>query len=272
MMKRYMALILVLSLFIVAAFTGCFENGENKKETFSGDYDANQNTILKITNLNGDITINEWDGDTVKMTGEKIVPEKYKDELDEVEVNVTEANNEIIIRTIYQDDDERHVTVNMEIDVPSYVYIEFVKNTNGNIEISDTYGNTSVENTNGNVIINDVEGFVSVENTNGNNEVRGTTGIGDVGTTNGNVLVEISDISENVSIISTNGNVDVYILLTLNATIDMQTTNGALTISEVTLDKSLDDDTHVIGNLNDGGYKINIQTSNGNAKLYKLNA
>jgi DUF4097 and DUF4098 domain-containing protein YvlB len=84
--------------------------------------------------------------------------------------------------------------------------------------------------------------------------------------------VEIFYFTEDISISSSNGKVVVYILPSLNATIDMQTSNGDVSVSGVTLDKSLDQDKHVTGTLNGGGYKIDISSSNGDVELKKLNA
>jgi DUF4097 and DUF4098 domain-containing protein YvlB len=62
----------------------------------------------------------------------------------------------------------------------------------------------------------------------------------------------------------------VYIAISLNATIDLQTSNGKASVSGVTLDKTTDEEKHITGTLNGGGFSINIHTSNGNVDLKKL--
>jgi DUF4097 and DUF4098 domain-containing protein YvlB len=253
MRKEYIVTALVLCILATAAFSGCI--GTNMvTDEFSGEYNANENTTLTVSNSNGDIRIETNVGDTVILDGEKKVSEDKKDQLDKTEIEVTEGNNSIAIETTYEDPKKKEVTVNMDISVPEYVNVE------------------SIHTSNGDITINDVEGHVSVSTSNGNVDIKGTEGISDVSSSNGNVNVEVFDFIEDIEISSSNGNVVVYILPTLNATIDMQTSNGKISISGVTLDKSLDDDKHKTGTLNGGGFSINIHTSNGNVDLKKLDA
>ncbi|UCG70020.1 MAG: hypothetical protein JSV09_03120 [Thermoplasmata archaeon] len=251
--RKYLLALLVLGLLIITAFSGCIDT-DMVTEDFSGEYNANENTTLSVENSNGYIKINTYNGDTVKLDGEKRVSENRKEELDKTEIEVTEENNEIIIETIYEDPQNTHVRVNMDIMVPDYVNVESVQSSNGDITIRD------------------VEGYVSAESSNGDVEVRGTTGISGVSSSNGDLIVEVFDFVKDINTSSSNGDVIVYILPTLNATIDLQTSNGDASVSGVTLDKTLDQDKHVTGTLNGGGYKINIHSSNGNVELKKLNA
>jgi hypothetical protein len=269
--RKYHILLLIMGILVISASTGCFST-DMVTEDFSGDYDANENTTLKVTNSNGDITIMVWDGEKVKLEGEKRVSENRKDELDTVEINVTEENDEIVITTIYHDEDKKHVTVNMEIMVPEYVKVESVKSSNGDIKIIDTLGDTFAESSNGDVTIKDVDGYVNAHSSNGDLDIRGTTGISDMSTSNGDIYVEILDIQGDVSISSSNGKVVAYILPTLECTIDMDTSNGDVSVSGITLDTTVDEDNHIKGTLNGGGHKIELQSSNGDVELKKLDA
>jgi len=255
MCKKFLIASAVLGLMVIAAFSGCVEDTGDKiiSQSFYGEYNTNENTTLTVTNRNGDIKINTCDGNTVKLDVEKKVSEAHEDELDKTEINVTEENNEIIIETIYLDQEKTRITVNMDITVPDYVTVK------------------SVQSSNGDVTIKNVEGYVSASSSNGDVEVRGTTGVGDVSSSNGHITVEVFDFLENINISSSNGNVVVYIIPSFNTTIDMQTSNGDVSVSGITLDKTLDEDTHVTGTLNGGGYKINIHSSNGDVELRKLN-
>jgi DUF4097 and DUF4098 domain-containing protein YvlB len=250
--RRYIVMALALGLLVIAAFSGCIET-EMVTEDFSGEYDANENTTLTVKNSNGNIKINTYSGDTVKLDGEKKVSEDKKDQLDKTKIEVTEENNEIIIETIYDDPKKTEVNVRMDISVPEYVKVE------------------SAQSSNGDVTINDVDGYVSASSSNGDVEVKGTSGVSDVSSSNGDVTVEVFDFMEDISISSSNGKVVVYILTTLNATIDLQTSNGDASVSGVTLDKTKDENKHIIGTINGGGHKISISSSNGDVELKKLN-
>ena len=57
----------------------------------------------------------------------------------------------------------------------------------------------------------------------------------------------------------------------LNADLDISTSNGYITIdSDLGLILSLSEEKHKGGQLGDGGDQIDIHTSNGNIKIYKL--
>jgi hypothetical protein len=271
MMRRYTVLILVLSILTVAASTGCFST-DMVTEDFNREYDSNENTTLEVRNSNGDITVKVWDGETIKLDAQKRVSENRKDELDKTEINVTEENDEIVVKTIYHDEDKMHVTVNMEIMVPEYVKVESVKSSNGDIKITDTLGDTFAESSNGDVPIEDVDGYVKAHSSNGDLDIKGTTGISDMSTSNGDINVEIFDIQNDVSISSSNGKVVVYILPTLKCKVDMDTSNGDVSVSGITLDKTVDEDKHIKGTLNGGGHTIEMHSSNGDVELKKLDA
>jgi hypothetical protein len=251
--KKYLVMFLLVGLLVISAFSGCISTNM-ATEDVEGEYNTNENTTFSVSNSNGYIKINTYDGDKVKLDAQKRVPEDKKDELDETEINVTEENNEISIKTIYEDPNKTDVTVNMDITIPEYVSVE------------------SVHSSNGDVTINDVDGYVSASSSNGNVKVKGTTGISQVSSSNGDVTVEVLDFIEDISISSSNGKVVVYILTTLNATIDLSTSNGRASVSGVTLDKTRDDDKHITGTLNGGGFKIDISSSNGDVELRKLEA
>jgi hypothetical protein len=242
-----------MGLFVTALLTGCISN-DIVTEDFSGEYNTNDNTTLIVKNSNGDIRITTYEGDTVKLDAEKRVSENHKDELDKTEINVTEVDNEIVIETIYEEPSKTHATVNMVLKVPEYVNVESVRSSNGDITVRN------------------VKGYPTVSSSNGDVDMRGTTGISEVSSSNGDVTVEVFSLKEDVSISSSNGDVVVYILLSLNATIDMQTSNGRALVSGLSLDTTLDEDKHITGTMNGGGHKVEIHSSNGDVELKKLTA
>ena len=51
----------------------------------------------------------------------------------------------------------------------------------------------------------------------------------------------------------------------------MKTSNGDISISGVQLDITISEEDYKVGKLGEGGNKLDINTSNGNINLYKLN-
>jgi hypothetical protein len=262
----------ILVILLAASLPGCIESSESKgtvKEEFSGEYPTDENTILIVENVNGNIDITGWSGDKITLDAEEKVDEKQKSQLDDVEVNVTEDSNKVIIKAIYNTE-KRDVTVTMTIKVPHAVTVEKVKDVNGDIEVSDVKGDCEVSNTNGKITLNDVDGYINAKMTNGDIEIKDTTGISEVTNTNGDIKVEIYNLRADVDVTNTNGDISVSILPSLDANITLGTENGKVKVNDLALEYSVNDSKLVIGTLGDGTYKVDLMTTNGNVNLNKL--
>jgi hypothetical protein len=259
-------------ILLTVTISGCIQTSESKgwaKETFYGDYATDDNTVLIVENVNGDIDITGWSGDRITLDAEEKVEDKYEEQLDDVEINVTLDSNKVIIKAIYTTE-KRDVEVTMTIKVPHAVTLESVKNTNGEIKIFDVKGDCVVTNTNGLINIDDVDGYINAKMTNGDIEIKDTMGIQNVENINGNIKTEIFNLRANVDIINTNGDVAVYILPTMNANLTLKTENGRVEVHSLTLEYSVDDSKLKTGELGLGTYMVNLITTNGNVDLFKL--
>jgi DUF4097 and DUF4098 domain-containing protein YvlB len=273
MMKIYHIAFLMLAVFLVTAFSGCTEYGpeygSEEIEDFNGEYEAGNDTVLMVTNVNGQIKINSWEGDTITLEATKRT--RYgKDELDKVEIIVTESDDEIKIETTFNTFEDDRVSVDMDINVPNNVPVDLVKTTNGNIQILDTKGDTTVVSTNGAIVIRNVDGYVKASTTNGAIDIRGTTGIDDLETTNGKIDAQIFDFKDDVDIKCTNGGITLSIDPSLNADIEAKTTNGDISVNDIALVLTGIERTHMEAILGNGGNKIYIKTTNGNVNLNEL--
>lgn len=263
--KQYIMGIIVLVL--IGGLSGCV--GPKTTDYFNGEYDANENTILKVTTINGQIEITVWDNSNISFNAVK--KSSYgQEELDKTEINVIEDENQIEIEVKYTGQRQTTPSVDMNIKVPQYVIVDSAKTSNGAIKISGTKGDVKATSSNGAIVIENVEGYVSATTSNGRIEVRGTTGVKNLASSNLGVEAEVYDFQENSRITTSNGGITVYINPLLNADIDMETSNGQISISGVILNLTISEDKHKSGILGDGGNQLNIHTSNGNINLIKL--
>jgi hypothetical protein len=254
-------------MFLVAGLSGCF--GPQATDYFNGEYEANENTVLKVTTLNGQIEITAWDEDTVSFNAVK-KSSIGQEELDKVEINVIENENRIEIEAKYIGQRTTTPSVDMNIKVPRYVTVDSATTSNGAVQISGTKGDVKATSSNGAIIIENVDGYVSATTSNGRIEVKGTTGIKDLTSSNLGINAEVYDFQENITISTSNGGITVYVNPSLNSDINMETSNGQISISGITLNLTISEEKHKSGTLGDGGNRISIQTSNGNIKLYEL--
>jgi hypothetical protein len=257
----------IVTLFFITVFSGCF--GPQVTDYFNGLYAVNEQTILTVTNINGQVEITGWDGDNVTVNAVK-KSSFGTEELDKIDINVTSVGNYLNIKTIYTGLATIRGSVDMNIKVPRTIHIETVTSSNGAIQITDTKGDMEVLSSNGAIIIDSVDGYVSAETSNGRIEIKETTGIKNIQTSNGAIIAEVADFQENIAIETSNGPVTVYLNPSLNATIEMRTSNSKITVEGITLNVELLEDTHVIGSIGSDGRQLDIQTSNGKIQLIKL--
>ena len=255
--------IMLLTIFL----SGCVV--PQATDYFSGFYEANENTVLTVKNINGQIEIYTWDGDNVSFNAVKR-SNFGQEELDKVFIEVTELENSIEIETSYSGSSTIRASVDMNIKIPSFVTVGSAETSNGAVQINDAKGDVEASSSNGAIIIDGVNGYVTASTSNGRIEVTNTTGVRDIQTSNGRITVEIPDFKEDIKIHTSNGRITVYINTDLNATIEMQTSNGNINIHDVELLTSETSDTYIKGTIGGGGNTIDIQTTNGDIHLYKL--
>ena len=277
MMKRKiiicfsLASMLVLTVFL----SGCtFPIGDKICEYTEAEYEADENTILEVNNINGEIKITGWDGDTVYLRVVKSVKKIFgEDEFEKVEVNVNEIGNKISIETEYLKNNVP-VAVFMDIKVPMYVTVESVNLINGGVSLSDLKGDVQIDVTNGYIDVCGVDGYVGAKTANGPIEVKDTTGINDITTLNGVVYAEVYDFKEDIEISTVSGVIDVYINPELDANMDMEAKSIAGGISlndmEPLLDITSFDTKHIKATLGEGGNKIYMGITAGFIELHKL--
>jgi len=266
-MKKQFLIFGIVIVVIAVGVTGCL--GGKYTDYFNGEYQANENTILKVTTLNGQIEIYTLENDTISLNAIK-KSTISREELDNTEIKVDESGNKIEIKTQYNGKRTIQPSVDMIIKVPSFVTIETVMTSNGAIIIENVKGNITASSSNGAITIENVDGYISATTSNGDIEVTDTTGLKNLKSSNGKINTEIFDIQEDITISTSNGGITVYINPSLNTNIEMETSNGQITISDITLNLTIDEEKHKVGTLGDDGNKIFIRTSNGNIKLYKL--
>jgi len=253
-MKKEFVIFALIILFIMN-FTGCINfSGDSSdpevKSYFENEYTANDNTILSVSTTNGAISITSWDGDTITLNATK--RSRYgKDDLDNAKIIVTEDANQISIG-IQHSQPINSRAVDLDIKIPNNVSVKSASSTNGAITVED------------------VEGYIKATTTNGRIDVKGTTGIDDLKTTNGRITAEIFDIQDDVDIQTTNGRITLFIKPTLNASIQIATTNGEITIEGDFITITESSSKSYKGIIGSGGNFINVVTTNGAINIDEL--
>jgi DUF4097 and DUF4098 domain-containing protein YvlB len=266
--KRFFVIFIVLILTFIG-FSGCI--GSRYTEYFNDEYEVNENTILKVSTINGQIEILGWDEDKISFNA-VMKSSVSREDLDLVEIDVNEMEDEIEIEAYYTGTRASQPSVDMNIKIPEYVIVDRVSTSNGAIQISDVHGDIIAQTSNGGIFIDNVEGYVQATTSNGKIEIEDTKGVMDLKSSNLGIDAEIFDFQDDIEISTSNGGITLYINPLLNADLDISTSNGYITIDDdLNITMLVSEEKQKEGQLGDGGNEIYIHTSNGNIKIQKLN-
>lgn len=272
MIRKYQVVLSLFLVLLIAIFSGCtaplLEEGPEITESFYAEYEIVNNTVVNVENINGNIQINKWDGDRVVLDAVKKT-RFGEDELDKVEIIATQDDTKLRIEVKHAVEWAR-VSVDIDIKVPDNVTVDYVRTSNGNVQISGVEGDVEASSSNGNVIVTYVNGYVKASTSNGNIEIRDTTGVQDLKTSNGAILAEISGTRDDVDITSLNGKITVYLNPAMNIDIKGSVSNGRISTDDLAMNLTTMKEHYIEGKLGDGGNKIFMSVSNGNINLDKL--
>jgi len=311
---------LLLVLFGMAAWAYSEATDE-----FNKTYPISAGTTVNITNVTGKVAVSTWDQPNAEVRAVKKT-KNGKSDLDAVKIEVTPAGNTLDIKTVYPKKNTSEnesfltrisrgfrnfgsgVTVDYTITLPKTAMLGKVSTVNGNVELSETFGNTVARSTNGTVKVDKAQGIAEAHTVNGNIEIRDTKGNIDIHTTNGSIRVEnvegtitaksvngnisLSGVTsvkearttngsikagitgsapEGMNINTVNGSVELSFPQDINAEMDIESAHGKISApGGLTINMETISPRHMTGKLGAGGNKIQVKTVNGSIILNKL--
>lgn len=260
-MNRKITSLTLIFICILVGLTGCFGPRVMTSETETRYYTPLANQVIDIINSYGVITIQPTNSSNIIVQAEKIT---YggSDDLKNINFTISVQNNHIQIKTVMTGYSTYQRAIAYTISVPHNVMVGEVSTSNGYINISDVKGDVDALSTNGQIIMKNVDGYVTTATSNGRIKITGTSGIKNVQTSNSQIEVEVYDLEDTTNIITSNSQITVLLLPTLNVTIDAQTSNSQIHIQEVILNISTLEQTHFVGKLGTGEKHLTLRTSN----------
>jgi len=258
---------LVLSAFLIFPSL----NARELQETFKKNIPVENATRLTVDNRNGNIEVRSWDRDEVEIIAYKKVRADDRETaerlMEELQISITEVQNEIEVITEYPDRRSRNkgggffnwllggsgntnYSVSYEIHVPKKFNLD-VGSTNGRLEILDCEGRLRLETTNGKIIADDVAGSVRCK------------------TTNGSINVSMRGVNEDdeMSFKSTNGSIKLFLPDNIDAEIRARTTNGSISCDLPITERYSRSKKKLEAVINDGGMMIYLKTTNGSIRI-----
>ena len=157
---------------------------EVSTDTYTSTFTSTKS--ISVENTTGNLNITKWDNNYIEVKATKKAV--FKDDASDVTVSITDEET-YSIKTVYPDYCNG-VSVDYEIKIPASINIKATITT-------------------GNITINGGELASGIETTTGDIKVLNTKYTGNVKCTTGNISAEIWDLTNDCTIQSTTGNIDV---------------------------------------------------------------
>ncbi|MFC1650964.1 DUF4097 domain-containing protein, partial [Candidatus Latescibacterota bacterium] len=156
------------------------------------------------------------------------------------------------------------VNVEYTIKLPKSVILASASDTNGNVNVDGTTGDSILRTTNGNIEVEGTDGLIEAKSTNGNIDITNGAVARSARTTNGSITAAISDdFMDETNISTTNGSIKLSVPKGINADIELKTVNGGISLDGIRMMVDNISKRHVTGSLGSGGKKIYARTVNG---------
>ena len=248
-------------LSVLALAPGCsllkkkVEKTENKKYNIT----SVNKTSFRIENTNGKINITGSNDSSNVIRVEAEITAKVKSDemdkpLDNVNIKIDSAGNEVIIETEINQTNSSFFRKNNAPEVNYTVKIP------ANMKVH-------TESVNGSIIITKVNGDVHAETVNGKLSLFGCPGKLELESVNGSIVCNVDSVTAGININITNGDVKVGGLKNINADVNASTVHGKVTIKELEFSELNNERKSVTGILGKGGNPIRIEAVNGKITL-----
>lgn len=274
LIQRTVGVVSVLSLLTACGGGGGIDvniEGNNWPWPWAGDADVYvDKTISEVVTVedhirivldtvNGEIKISgQPDAGSVIVTADlQVGSESFEDAqegLDQLEVNVTDRSSEVFVETLHPRNTQgRQFVVDYDITVPIDLAV-VVNNVNGHVSVEDIENAIYVDVQNGNVVLSNIFGDSTVTVVNGS--VDGAISL----PTNGEIRLS-----------TVNGDLDLRIPRQTSAELSASVDNGTITWDNIDLMDTVHTNQSLTGTLGGGAGLIDLETLNGNIDVAGFN-
>ena len=233
--------------------------GDELTEGFSQSYPLTANGRVRVANINGDVHINAWDRNEVKVDAVKRAYSAQR--LSEVNIEVTNTADGITIKTKYPERNQNFDSRGRENNAAS---VEYTLTVPRGARID------SAELVNGSLDIEGVQGDVVASLVNGSVKANGLSGEARLSTVNGSMEINVAGLAESkgVNLNSVNGSIVLIVPPGANADVRANTVHGGITNDfGLTVNQGQYVGKDMSGQIGSGGPRIRLNNVNGSIAI-----
>lgn len=228
--------------------------GDELTEMFSQTYPLSPTGRVSVSNINGDLHINVWDQNSVKVDAVKRALNQQR--LSELTIDVTNTADSVQIKTTYPDDrnyngrsrGDAWASVEYTITVPRRARVDGAELVNGSLDVEGVQGDVRASLVNGRVKASGLGGDVRLSTVNGGIEAN----------------VAALETAKGVQLNSVNGSIVLVVPSGASADVRASTLHGGITND---FGLKVDDGEYVghtmNGQIGSGGARIRLSNVNG---------
>jgi DUF4097 and DUF4098 domain-containing protein YvlB len=235
--------------------------GDELTEEFHQSHPLTLTGRVSIANINGDVHINAWDRNEVKIDAVKRAYSRER--LSEATIDVTNTADSISIRTKYPERnpnfdgrnwsrENNPASVEYTLTVPRGARIDGVELVNGSLDIEGVQGDVKASLVNGKVKANDLSGEVNLSSVNGAIEVN-AAGLA---------------ASKGVNLNAVNGSIVLSVPSGASAQVKASTVHGEISNDfGLTVEEGQYVGRNLTGQIGSGGARIKLNNVNGSISI-----
>lgn len=267
--------------------------GSQLSEEFVQSFAVAPGQEILVQGVNGRIVYEPWDGDEVRIEATRRRTSPFSDWADRFwgEVTVEFSQDDRGVRAVAHHPGNRlflnRVAVRFHVRVPRDWRGDVTLTTsNGPITATGIHGDATLRTSNGTITVDDLTGALTARTSNGTIRLSNVNGTVEARTSNGVIRFLGGTLSGTGLLRTSNGAVELRAQLTPDASYDVTTSNGAVTLVLTDPDVAIDLSTsngnidlrtdvtvsslerrRVVGRIGDGAAELHVKTSNGSITL-----
>ncbi len=282
--RKRLSVFLGLLLVTVSLLAAGAAGAETLTEKLDRTLPLQAGSQVRLSNVNGSVTLEAWDRNEVRIEAEKKVKagdadvaRKYMAQL---KIDITQGPDGLRIDTkhprresglfdwMFGKDVNANVTYRLHVPRRAALSIASV---NGGVSVTGTRGKANLETVNGGITVKDVQGAMTLETVNGSIDVLRSAGALKAGSVNGAIEAQLSGLPDGseIRLTSTNGGILLRLPQDARLSIDAGTTNGRVN-SDLSIEGGQPGKRSLKGDLNGGGGKLYARTTNGSIDINGL--